>query len=751
MGAPLVPAPSCGAGAGFTAESHHAVSAFVAEAEVRAEPSSGHHNRNFVVPVSSDVAPHLGRPAGTDVTVRIRRAEALPVVIRTWQNEAAILRAIEDVLPGVPRCLAEGDGFAVHSYVEGIPLAGVCGNGQRVESVLVRAMAGLFAEMTRVNDSSLPPLPPGWPARDDDSSGFLRALAQLADVQIRQPNWSLFGPLFTALGVPEDALARYAERVPAMDRRPFSLLHADLHRGNVIMSYGGDPPLIWVDWELATYGDPLHDLAVHLVRTGYPDDQWAEVIDTWADVMREFRPAAVTGLVRDLPHYIAFERAQSVYPDVMRAAEALAKTSDQKGLDEATTRIRRALRAAAGPLALARIPEPREIEAILHRWRASAGGGGRATSIVWQPDARVRQREDFPHSLVPDVLSLESAAPADWVFKGTTHTNSVVRIPGSGLPVVVRRASGRPLRYEPRFLSEHAVLQAIESADVRVMAPRLLALGRTRATDRTGVRASAEAGFAIHTYVAPPDMRGAPEHPVHGLLPHEADRLVDQLAALTSVDHARLDPAGDLPGYYGWLCEQLVILVENLPAEAQLLAGELRLPRSEQLRFLLERHRVSHRAPTLLHGDLNPWNLVRRHDESALAIIDWERAFIGDPLHDLVRHIHLTPTRPEIRDRMLRRWEVLLDPRYTWNWRQDWSVYRLIEIARSAYVDLAFMVERDAQDVPEVRRRLDSYAFTLRQAIAGLGLRARPVANPYLADALRYGDGGAGGTRPAGR
>lgn len=55
-----------------------------------------------------------------------------------------------------------------------------------------------------------------------------------------------------------------------MVSRPFSLLHTDLHRDNVIFSYHGDPPLICVDWELATYGDPVHDLATHLVRTAYP-------------------------------------------------------------------------------------------------------------------------------------------------------------------------------------------------------------------------------------------------------------------------------------------------------------------------------------------------------------------------------------------------------------------------------------------------------------------------------------------------
>ncbi|MGJ3560120.1 phosphotransferase family protein [Streptomyces sp. INA 01156] len=54
---------------------------------------------------------------------------------------------------------------------------------------------------------------------------------------------------------------------------------------------------------------------------------------------------------------------------------------------------------------------------------------------------------------------------------------------------------------------------------------------------------------------------------------------------------------------------------------------------------------MSHRKPSLLHGDLNPWNLVRRGDAFALTLIDWEMALVGDPLHDLVRHMHLTPTR----------------------------------------------------------------------------------------------------------
>jgi hypothetical protein len=243
----------------------------------------------------------------------------------------------------VPECLAEGDGFAIHSYVDGVPLSSLCGNGKPVDTLLMKALTGLLAQMAQARSGALPPRPPLWPSNHTDSRGFLQTLVHLADVQIRRPNWPYLGGLFAALGTPEDALIRLAERVPAMTGRPYSLLHADLHRDNVIMSYAGDPPLICVDWELATYGDPLHDLATHLVRMQYPSYQWDEVVDAWADAMQAVRPSAVNGVARDLRRYVAFERAQSVYPDVMRAAKSLEESFDQKSLDEATASVRRAL------------------------------------------------------------------------------------------------------------------------------------------------------------------------------------------------------------------------------------------------------------------------------------------------------------------------------------------------------------------------------------------------------------------------
>jgi aminoglycoside phosphotransferase (APT) family kinase protein len=205
------------------------------------------------------------------------------------------------------------------------------------------------------------------------------------------------------------------------------------------------------------------------------------------------------------------------------------------------------------------------------------------------------------------------------------------------------------------------------------------------------------------------------------------------------VDHTLVDPnAGDVD-FHEWMKEQLVGLVQSLPKESLQLARALGLPDHWRLREILSRHKVTRRTPVLLHGDLNPWNLVRRDDELALTIIDWEMALVGDPLYDLVRHIHLTPTSREIRERMFRRWERTLAPAYTSNWFRDWHVYRRIEVVRSAYVDLDRLVTRASLDAPNVRRAVDSYAATLSAAMACLGLPVPRTANPYLPRALARG------------
>lgn len=770
MGAPPGPRAAAG-GPARRVRPDAVVQAFLARA-VATPPAGTHHGEDgyddHVLPLTEPLARRLGREPGTLVTVRVRRADAPPPAIRTWPGEPEILRAVGAVLPYAPQCLLAGDGFAVHSHVDGTALADLRAPGAPVDGPLLKDLAELLAAVAQVRSTALPPLPPGRPGNHTDSQGFLRSLAHQADQQIRRPNWRGYGGLFVALGVPEDALLRFADRVPAMTRRPYGLLHGDLHGGNVVVPSAGPGalplpvPLYCVRWERAGYGDPLYDLAVHLVRMRYPERQWRAVVDAWA---RAVRPGATAGLAKDLRHYVAFEHAQSLYAVVIRAARTLEDSFGRGSLDAATGAVHTALRRAAGALRLGRVPERPEIERVLFRRGVSgtasappstpvlppappapparlSSPGAAGWGIGWVPDRRVPEHPGFPHSAVAQALLLEGAAPGERVFKGAAHLNTVLQVPGVGFPVVVRREVTVVLRRERSFLSEHAVLAAIERSGAAVAAPRVLALGESHATGPEHRYGGDR--FAVHTYEGGRDPGRRPEHPVHGLRPHEADCLVDQLTAMTTVDYTRLDPVAGRPGFYDWLSEQLVALVAGLPKESQQLARFLGLPDAPRLREILARHRVTDRDPGLLHGDLNPWNLVRREDGPALTLIDWEMALVGDPLYELVRHMHLTPTRPEIRDRMFRRWENRLDGRFTRDWRQDWRVYRWIEIVRSAYVDLDRLVTGTSLDAPNVRRALDSYAMTLASATASLGLSSRRRTGPHLSRALAWP------TRPGG-
>jgi aminoglycoside phosphotransferase (APT) family kinase protein len=247
--------------------------------------------------------------------------------------------------------------------------------------------------------------------------------------------------------------------------------------------------------------------------------------------------------------------------------------------------------------------------------------------------------------------------------------------------------------------------------------------------------------FTIQSYEGPADGFRPPDHPTDGLRPHEADDLVDQLAALTFVAYETLDPEAARLNFYRELQGELVRMVTELPPATRDLMRELGLPNGGRLGEILGRHTLVPRRPVLLHGDLNPWNLVRR-ESGGLTLIDWEMAMVGDPLYDLVRHIHLTPTRPEIRERLFSRWARLLPEDCTKGWREDWRVYRWMEVVRSAYVDLDRLVTGDSLDAPNVRRAVDAYAMTLAGATAALGLPDKSTANPYLARALPRGDHG---------
>ncbi|MEU5598557.1 aminoglycoside phosphotransferase family protein [Streptomyces sp. NPDC020298] len=337
---------------------HLSLVRFFAEARRRSpdgEVVSGHHNINRIAALRQPLAFLLRKPSGRHLAKFRTPFPTIEVVPRIWSSEAQVLRALEPHVSGVPRCLADFGEWSLHEYIDGQALADAVPQGP-IGSERLMALAQFFADLADVTENELPPLPPDWP-RQDDSRGFLEWIARFARDRVHHANQPRFGALFEAIGIPEDAIDRFMSSVPVLTPRPFVLLHTDVHRANVVVVPAPEGErregLSVIDWELCLFGDPLHDVATHLVRMGYDKAEQELMVRMWTDAMRRSgHEAATAGMETDLPVYLGFEYAQSVFPDVMRAALLLPDHPGERDLGLAAERVRRALQRAREPLGL---------------------------------------------------------------------------------------------------------------------------------------------------------------------------------------------------------------------------------------------------------------------------------------------------------------------------------------------------------------------------------------------------------------
>jgi len=333
---------------------------------------SGHHNTNRIARLRQPLAFLLGAESGKVLAKFRTPRPTVEVVPRIWRRESEVLRVVGAHLGEVPGCLADFGTWSLHEYLEGRVLADE-NPAEPVGGARLWELADFFARLAGVPVDELPPLPGDWP-EEGDSLGFLSWLARFAEREVYQSNRSRFGGLFSAVGIPADAVDRFMGSVPGLTRRPFALLHTDVHRANVVVVPGpAGERLSVIDWELALYGDPLHDLATHLVRMNYDKTEQDRMTAMWTDAMRRAGHERMTaGLDEDLPVYLGFEYAQSVYPDVMRAALALPSHPGEEDFSHAAGCVAEALRRAREPLRLTEeVPDTRDVGAALRKWHAA--------------------------------------------------------------------------------------------------------------------------------------------------------------------------------------------------------------------------------------------------------------------------------------------------------------------------------------------------------------------------------------------
>lgn len=273
-----------------------------------AESLSGFYNKNVRIDTSTG-----------PVIVRIPMHDADAMDLRIWREDE-VLAAIAPYVTHVPRLLhrSASPAFQVHEFVDGSVLDCVAPRGRLVPDHVCHDVAVLFRQLAEVPLEVLPALPPDWPTNVASFAEVLSGVTQ----GVYDTFAAEFETLFADLGMPDDPLAAIRARWPSLTERPFGLVHADVHRKNMILTQGST---VFLDWELALWGDPLYELAVHIHKMGYQDHERDAVQLQWLATM----PAKATWRWRaDLNAYLAHERVKSAIVDTVRYTQLIRDGAD---------------------------------------------------------------------------------------------------------------------------------------------------------------------------------------------------------------------------------------------------------------------------------------------------------------------------------------------------------------------------------------------------------------------------------------
>jgi aminoglycoside phosphotransferase (APT) family kinase protein/tetratricopeptide (TPR) repeat protein len=324
------------------------------EAAAQAGSASGYYNHNI----------KLATPTGP-VIVRIPIPESDVMDLAIWP-EASVLRTIGGLVTYAPRLIyaSEQPEFQLLEFIDGKLLDDLAPRGVPVPGHVIGDVGEVFSQLCAIPRAKIPPLPPGWPV-DGKAADFARQLSAVTE-GVYRGSLPTFGDLFDSLGIPSDPLALVLTRWTTLHSRPFRLLHTDLHRKNMILAHG---QTYFLDWELALWGDPVYDLAVHLHKMGYSPSEYEAAQATW---LASVPPEASQNWEADLESYLAHERVKSAIVDTVRytkiivgghaiaqsAAELLRKLSAKLGAAQAT----------GGTWPGRTPPTPDAIQAIIRNW-----------------------------------------------------------------------------------------------------------------------------------------------------------------------------------------------------------------------------------------------------------------------------------------------------------------------------------------------------------------------------------------------
>ncbi|MGI5251643.1 phosphotransferase [Actinacidiphila glaucinigra] len=426
-------------------------------------PLKGHHHEAYAVRLPP------GSPLGDRfrwLKLREPREHAFWYDHRCFASEEQLVLELGGRVPRVPKVVDVGElvedapaGVTFVEFVEGRTLGDLTSSGRSVPRRYREKLIEFFGSLVSVDaagvraDRVCGNEPGQLPFGGNDSTSFLGNLIGHTRGVFGEGR-PVLDPLFDALAIPDALLETLPDALGNLTRRPFALLHGDLHRENLVVDGKGE---LWtIDWELARIGDPLYDLATHLHLMRYPRRQERQMVRGWRKAVGDSLPGASDAVARDLPRYLAYKRVQSVYTDVMRGAMAVSwAPEDGPGQREVVTHavtsiaaaLTRARRGEDGTglrhVGLRTVATPERIREELLRWLAEYGALARKTDDMRTANGAGPGPRPDTIASVDSVLLQAEQNEAIGLKRDATVRACATTVPSSGLKRIPEELTAR--------------------------------------------------------------------------------------------------------------------------------------------------------------------------------------------------------------------------------------------------------------------------------------------------------------------
>lgn len=200
--------------------------------------------------------------------------------------------------------------FQVQVFIEGLVLEKLHPPGSKVPATLKQSIINFYQKMATLGVDVSDILAYDWPQKGPMLIYFEKLLE--TSWQIYTSHQETHGHFYEFLDLPGDPFTPFLTRGALLQKRPWCLIHADAHRGNIIVGSSG---IHVIDWELAQYGDLLYCIAAHLHRSRYYKTEREPLAETLGAALP---PEFQDNFIPDLRFYLDYEALKSVITDTVR-------------------------------------------------------------------------------------------------------------------------------------------------------------------------------------------------------------------------------------------------------------------------------------------------------------------------------------------------------------------------------------------------------------------------------------------------